>query len=71
MTRTVTLYADAGLALAEHANVFKRGRLIDFLLLNAGMVGNERVLMRRVSRRLRPRSSAIINGLSGCSAPTC
>jgi NADP-dependent 3-hydroxy acid dehydrogenase YdfG len=46
-------------ALAE---LVKRGRPIDFLLLNAGWIGGkERVLTEAASRRLRPRSSAIIN----------
>ena len=41
------------IALAE---LVKRGRPIDFLLLNAGMVpGKKRVLTARASRRLRPR----------------
>ena len=40
-------------ALAE---LVKRGRPVDFLLLNAGMVpGKKRELTARGSRRLRPR----------------
>ena len=46
-------------ALAE---LVKRGRPIDFLLLNAGMVGGKkRVLTAAGIEEVRPRSSAIIN----------
>ncbi len=47
-------------ALAE---LVKRGQPIDFLLLNAGMIGGRKRVThrRRVSRRIRPRSSVIIN----------
>src|SRR5450755_1747892 len=56
-------------ALAE---LVRLGRPIDFLLLNAGWIGGKSACsLRRASRRLRPRSSAISNRLSGCSAPTC
>jgi NADP-dependent 3-hydroxy acid dehydrogenase YdfG len=45
--------ANVQFALAE---LVKRGRSIDFLLLNAGMVpGKKRVLTSAASRRLRPR----------------